>query len=1592
MSSFPTRVVALYPYRSSFSDDLEFDPGQVIDVVSNLDGDWYTGTYVDSDGNRKIGSFPKDFTEPAEDAVFVERASEMALHQPTPTSAVHSRNSSLGYAPSITRSIKSISNNTEHLGADTESYLSANDFIDSTSEALTKIVDVDTLSAPFGNDSNSRPHSLKNVEKLHTFSAPYTISEETPSCSTENDSLPLTATHTITGGEDAATGAAVTNTTTTHITTSTNTSTVIPSNPNSVFLVDCTHSQCPTDLPNIATTQHSLRYLDNASASAITVLERTHPAASSTMATESSHQSPSADSQAEELSKSQRVAKDDDPFVVSNTANSDEPASSSKPAKPLTDLNRAFSQRLNLDPQKPGKSQGEISEQEEDEYDDAESDEMHSPYSTHEPESEPEDQDEPSEKDDENKDVEEEQEQEQEEEQIDPEEAKRIALRERMAKMSGGIGMHVFGLPGLAAPIGRKNTLRRTPAKSSEEAKSTTNDSSPPKDSSSTSTQPTEQSNAQQAPSPKEEERPLPSEPSQNQPAEYRDTPDTPRNIMPLPGLMSADQPIKVTEPSNDADKAIVAEGPNNEEETKGPVIPETQETSEQQVHKTPSPEKQKVLSPPPIITNFDKETLASNEAHEAVPQKPSAPQVTRLMAPQDSSSVVTPSPTSLLDPARAVRKVIDGIDPPKEAGAGATADVESAANSPITPPRTWHSPDFTSKSFEPIERKLPSRISEVTEDSIDEDKQNEVDPSTSARALPPPGLRFGKVDTLASLAHDDLDDLPAVPRIFSPPPLPKTPSGEFGDNEFMFPKKSNRVRGHQSRPSTGSQLRNVVPVSIVTSGGRPALPDEMASPSSSIGHPLPSPPPADFNSLNVDFYEPHSYLESPAPEPQPSYEEESFNATVIHAPTPSTATFQGHPTISNVATPPLKQDVTESKASPVADASATHQSSTGLTQEITQLGSNMRLPTKLTRPSNDGRKASGPRPAAPPSIPPPLPVSNILSSPTSEPPKDHPPSAPLSKPVSTSPAAPLARVPPVPKLSSKAPPVPLPSADAPPIPVPSTAPPVPIPTSTPPVPKSSSGAPSAPPPVPAPSSEIPSIPAPSGAPPVPAPSGIPPVPKPSVAAPPVPKPSVAVPPVPAPSGAPPVPKPSVAAPPVPVPSGAPPVPKPSVAAPPVPAPSGAPPVPKPSVAAPPVPAPSSGIPPVPKPSVGVPPVPPPSTAPPVPTPSAGLPPVPVPTAKAPPVPAPSSEAPSVSTPRSSVPSPHSNASPSPTSSSMASAAPARTSVSRSKSKAERHETSTSSRKSSKSGEHHHHHNEGHADSSSTRTSLAHQDSRKSLHRHLSRSSSRASKKPSIVSTTGPFNESFSAKPVEPCASEKWWLNSTAVPKSVVQMNDSVLYMIKEGITGQDKKYKSVHILFPDYSQTVLTATFNPHNQNITQLSQLQLAPPAQPSKARLDEEYACYGSTILKKARAYQGSMVGDGSAFTFVNSVMSILAHNLEPINKQTFGGVIYKNVGNVTVQQIGEIRPGDIVTFDKAKFSGQKGTLRSKYSLEVGKPMHYGIISEWDVSKLKIRVLEQGRESKKVSVASYKFGDLKSGEVTVWRVMRRSWLGWN
>lgn len=72
MSTTPFKVKAVYAYNNDEAieaGDLTFPNGQIITVIEDEDAEWYTGQYVDATGAKKEGIFPRNFVEKYEPEV-----------------------------------------------------------------------------------------------------------------------------------------------------------------------------------------------------------------------------------------------------------------------------------------------------------------------------------------------------------------------------------------------------------------------------------------------------------------------------------------------------------------------------------------------------------------------------------------------------------------------------------------------------------------------------------------------------------------------------------------------------------------------------------------------------------------------------------------------------------------------------------------------------------------------------------------------------------------------------------------------------------------------------------------------------------------------------------------------------------------------------------------------------------------------------------------------------------------------------------------------------------------------------------------------------------------------------------------------------------------------------------------------------------------------------------------------------------------------------------------------------------------------------------------------------------------------------------
>ncbi|KAK3318876.1 hypothetical protein B0H66DRAFT_477508 [Apodospora peruviana] len=263
------------------------------------------------------------------------------------------------------------------------------------------------------------------------------------------------------------------------------------------------------------------------------------------------------------------------------------------------------------------------------------------------------------------------------------------------------------------------------------------------------------------------------------------------------------------------------------------------------------------------------------------------------------------------------------------------------------------------------------------------------------------------------------------------------------------------------------------------------------------------------------------------------------------------------------------------------------------------------------------------------------------------------------------------------------------------------------------------------------------------------------------------------------------------------------------------------------------------------------------------------------------------------------------------------------------------------------------------------------------------------------VDVARPSMESgFVANDIDLASQSGWWLQPDSLPPQLQGRKD--IFFESEESSAVDNRGKTIvtrdiYVLYQDYSQTVITVRFDPQDASDVQFEQRHEPPPRTLRQDQLEQSYERFGRAIGEAVATKKDTVVGDGTPQALVFELLRPFKDALYPVGTRAYGALVYRNLANGSTNQNDEIRAGDIISIRNAKFQGKHGAMHAKYSVEVGKPDHVGVVAEWDGTKKKVRAWEQGRESKKVKMESFKLDDLRSGEVKIWRVMPRSWIGW-
>ncbi|KAK4498901.1 hypothetical protein PRZ48_009411 [Zasmidium cellare] len=246
-----------------------------------------------------------------------------------------------------------------------------------------------------------------------------------------------------------------------------------------------------------------------------------------------------------------------------------------------------------------------------------------------------------------------------------------------------------------------------------------------------------------------------------------------------------------------------------------------------------------------------------------------------------------------------------------------------------------------------------------------------------------------------------------------------------------------------------------------------------------------------------------------------------------------------------------------------------------------------------------------------------------------------------------------------------------------------------------------------------------------------------------------------------------------------------------------------------------------------------------------------------------------------------------------------------------------------------------------------------------------------------------------------------WWTAPHPLPPVLQSRNGvDILSESEESTTskrgGRTTISKDIYVLYIDYSQTIINARYDPTSPTEVALEQRHLPPPPKLRQDQLETYWQRFGHKISDQVNAMghskKDTVVGDGSPTALVSELIKAQSAALQPVGTRAYGSLVYANLANASTMQYDEIRPGDIVTLRNARFEGSHGAMKHKYKVDYGLS-HVAIVEEWDGTRRAIRGWEQGREKKDKGVRSEKFrlGDLRSGEVKVWRVVGRDWVEW-
>lgn len=245
--------------------------------------------------------------------------------------------------------------------------------------------------------------------------------------------------------------------------------------------------------------------------------------------------------------------------------------------------------------------------------------------------------------------------------------------------------------------------------------------------------------------------------------------------------------------------------------------------------------------------------------------------------------------------------------------------------------------------------------------------------------------------------------------------------------------------------------------------------------------------------------------------------------------------------------------------------------------------------------------------------------------------------------------------------------------------------------------------------------------------------------------------------------------------------------------------------------------------------------------------------------------------------------------------------------------------------------------------------------------------------------------------------SSAWWIKNAAPVSLQLKVGTSLVYEVDtHQITKRNGRvvlYKDYYILYHDLSQLIIELQYDQMDPRETAcLNGLRVESAPVAKKDALRAFATDLGARAAKMAEFLEGKKFPDGLINDIFADLKSSGASILLPVGQKAYGFIVYK-LSNGTANKVDDIRAGDIVCMRNAKIPAHKGlkSLALKpVVLGENDSIYSAVVVEYDAKKDKIKVMESDPHGI-VRKEGYRLGEIKSGHVRIFRLVKREFIGW-